>query len=585
MVTGDGTGQSPDHPSRGHLPPGNHASAQLPPGHGDAAQPGPVYPGPGQAWPPPPAGGWPARFAVDPGLTLEEILRPAGVRQTLTFIDAEGTPQTVSYGEFDSRLAAAAHRLAEHGVRPGDRVATVITTSLRSVVQALAVWRCGATLVSLPPPPRRALRDEYVARFRTVLAAMDCQHLITEGNDSPLGGGLRTIPAAALATSERLPCPGAAVPPVALIQFTSGSLGSPKGVTIGREILAQHLNMISRCMGCDPAEDVMSTWLPFYHDFGLVCFFLTGVCARVSQTHMHPRRFASDPSSWLRMLADVRATITGAPHFGFMLASRVPYPAGLDLSRVRVALNGGERIHWDDLEEFGKAAGPCGFAWEALLPVYGLAENTVGVTCTLRQRTGPARGPGGLVSCGRPLPGTTLRCDGSAAAPAELRVGGRWLFDGYYTGTGFVPRAGAELATGDVGFLDGGQAYVLGRRSEVISVGGRNIFAEDIEVIAAQAGRPWVQGCAAFKLAAAGQRFGLCVEAGPRDVPDATMLAKNIRAAVSAELGTRVEPLLVVIPGAIPRTTSGKVQRGQCRAVYQSGALAAGARKVIAELS
>jgi fatty-acyl-CoA synthase len=538
---------------------------------------------------PPPDGDWQARFATEPGLTLEEMLRPFGVSQTLSFISAAGERETISYHQFAGRLAAAGQRLAAHGVRPGAAVATTVDTSLPSVIRALAVWTAGGTLVSLPPRPRRALAEEHTRTFGRVLAAIGCEYVITERDDNPTWPGIHAIPAASVDDAARDGRPtnalDLAVPDTALIQFTSGSLGAPKGVAIGREALAGHLTMISRCMGADPAHDVVATWLPFYHDFGLVCFFLTGLCARMNQVHLHPRGFATDPSSWLRLLAAEGGTITGAPHFGFRLAGRVPYPDGLDLSLVRVALNGGERIAWSELEDFQQVAGQFGFRWEAQLPVYGLAENTVGATCTLRAGSGPSRGPDGLASSGRALPGTTISCDGTAASPAGLRLGGPWLFSGYHTENGFEPRTGSEFETGDLGFVIDGDAFVLGRDSDVISVGGRNVFAEDVETVALRTGKPLAISCAAFTMETAGQRFGLCVEIGQRNAPGLTELARNVRSAISAELGTRVEPLVLVLPGAIPRTTSGKVQRGRCRTAYTSGELAAGGRRILAELT
>jgi fatty-acyl-CoA synthase len=176
-----------------------------------------------------------------------------------------------------------------------------------------------------------------------------------------------------------------------------------------------------------------------------------------------------------------------------------------------------------------------------------------------------------------------LHCAGTPQAPAAIRISGPWLFDGYFTGTGFEPRTGTEFDTGDIGFLVDGQAYVLGRAGDVISTGGRNLFAEDIEAVAAAAGRPWTVGAATFRLAGSSTRFGLCVESGTRDMPDPHGLARAVRAAVSAELGTRVEPILVVIPGTIPRTTSGKVQRAQTREAYTAGAIPR--RRILAELA
>lgn len=528
---------------------------------------------------------WPPEFATEPGPSLEEIIRPAGRSQTLSFIGAAGRREIISYDGFAARLAAAARQLARQGVRPGAQVAAVIDTTLPSVIRALAVWMAGGTLVSIPPRPRRPLAEEHARRLRQVLTSMGCGHVIVDRDESLVTPAIRAIPARSLEGEERAPGLDVAIPATALVQFTSGSLGAPKGVAISRRTLAGHLAMITRCMGCDPADDVIATWLPFYHDFGLVCFFLAGLTARVSQVHLHPRCFATDPSSWLRLLAAEGATITGAPHFGFRLAGRVPYPDTLDLSRVRVALNGGERIQWSDLEDFQKAAEPLGFRWESQLPVYGLAENTVGTTCTMRDQSGPRQGPDGLVSCGRALPGNVLACDGSPEAPAGIRLGGPWLFDGYHTEDGFQPRAGEEFGTGDLGFILDGDVYVLGRDSDVISAGGRNVFAEDVEAAALRAGKPLAVSCAAFKLDASRQRFGLCVEVGTRDAPGIMDLARAVRSAISAELGTRVEPVLILPAGSIPRTTSGKVQRGRCRSGYLSGELGAGGRRILAELT
>ncbi|MGA8116909.1 MAG: AMP-binding protein [Actinocatenispora sp.] len=530
---------------------------------------------------PPPVGDWPDRYATDPGLSLEEIVRPFGSHETVSFVDPSGR-RTLSYDRFAAHLATAAHRLREHGIGPGSMVATTISTTMPSVIAALGVWVAGGTLVSLPPPSRRALRIEHAKKMSAVLAAMGCRHLITDEKSTPYES-LHVIPLAALDGDDGVLPPDVPVPDVALVQFTSGSLGTPKGVAISPSALAGHLTMISRCMGHDPGNDTVATWLPFYHDFGLICFFLAGVCGRVDQVHMRPQDFARDPSSWLRMLSDERATITGGPHFGYSLAGRVPYPDDLDLSRMKMALNGGERVNWPELDEFLTATEAMKFPVAALQPVYGLAENTVGCTCTLRGNSGPVRGPGDLVSSGRLLSGTVIRSEGTAEDPADLRIAGPWLFDGYYTADGFQPRTGDEFSTGDAGFVQDGEVFVLGRADEVISTGGRNLFAEDVEAVALQAGRPWAGTCAAFKLSTGDQRFGLCVETAGRDVPDPVGLARTVRSAVSSALSTRVEPLFVVIPGAIPRTTSGKVRRGACRVELQEGRISG--RRVMAELS
>ncbi len=530
----------------------------------------------------PPVHDWPYSYATDPGLSLEEIVRPYGSAQSLAFLDPAGGRRSLTYDQFAARLATAAHRLRQQGVRPGSVVATTITTSMSSVIAALGVWVAGGTLVSLPPPPRRALREQHAQRMGVVLDSMGCRHLITDDDPAPAQQNMRVVSQSSLDGEDSVLPADIQLPEIALVQFTSGSLGTPKGVAIRGDTLARHLTMIARCMGHDPGSDVVATWLPFYHDFGLICFFLAALTSRVDQVHMSPRSFALDPSSWLRMLSTERATITGGPHFGFALAGRVPYPDDLDLSRMTQALNGGERINWGDLEDFQKVAGAFGFPWEAQMPVYGLAESTVGTTCTLRGNAGPVRGPGGLVSSGRFLPGAVMHSDGTPNSPADLRISGPWLFEGYYTATGFQRRTGEQFSTGDAGFLHDGEAFVLGRTDEVISTGGRNLFAEDVEAVALQAGKPLTHSCAAFKLSTTDQRFGLCVEASSRSIEDPAALARTVRSAVSATLNTRVEPLLVVIPGTIPRTTSGKVRRGQCRVDVREGRISG--RKILTEL-
>ena len=151
----------------------------------------------------PPVGDWPARFATEPGLTLEEILRPFGVSQTLSFITGTGERETISYHQFAGCLAAAARGLTAHGVRPGTAVATTVDTSLPSVIRALAVWTAGGTLVSLPPRPRRALAEEHAQRFRQVLTAMGCEFVMTDRDESLIGPGIRAIPAASVDEAAR----------------------------------------------------------------------------------------------------------------------------------------------------------------------------------------------------------------------------------------------------------------------------------------------------------------------------------------------------------------------------------------------
>jgi len=252
----------------------------------------------------------------------------------------------------------------------------------------------------------------------------------------------------------------------------------------------------------------------------------------------------------------------------------VPYPERLDLSRLRMSISGGERLIWQTLVNFQALAEPMGLRWEALCPAYGLAEATVAVSCTPLGR-GPRRGPAGHVSAGRPVPGVTVQAPaGPAPGPIELR--GESLLSGYHGDRGFDRVAAGEwLDTGDEGFIDDGELYVVGRRDEVLALAGRNVFAEDIESAAHEACGRRLQACAAFRHPAA-DRFGLLAEVSPRLVRDpdtARALAGHIQVSVASAVGTRPTPVLVVRAGTIPRTTSGKVQRARCRSLYGSGEL------------
>jgi fatty-acyl-CoA synthase len=202
------------------------------------------------------------------------------------------------------------------------------------------------------------------------------------------------------------------------------------------------------------------------------------------------------------------------------------------------------------------------------MPCYGMTESVVGSTNSPLGR-GPVQGPEGHVSVGTPFAG--LRVEAPNGLPSgPISLAGDWLFDGYHTTDGFIASPEGWYDTGDHGFTHGGELYVIGRRGEMATSAGRNIFAEDIEDVVYDAERDKVRACAAFRLEEDGHRFGLMVELStlPERSPiEASLLATRVRAAVSSALGVRVQPVLVVCSGTIPRTISGKVQRALCREV------------------
>jgi acyl-CoA synthetase (AMP-forming)/AMP-acid ligase II len=467
-------------------------------------------------------------------------------------------------------------------------VAITIGNDLESVLAVLGIWTAGATALSLPPPPRNS-GDWYCRQFGSVLSNIGCGFLVSDDDQDVLASavsGMRVVRRAALAEpgEGRPAVPDLPVPATALVQFTSGSIGTPKGVAIGSATLAGHIAAVNAEIQPDQTVDRALSWLPLYHDMGLIVM-LCAIAAHTDQVLARPRDFAVRPASWLTALAKEKASITAAPNVAYRLAAACAYPSDLDLSGVRISICGAERVSWQTLQGFQSTAGPLGFRWEAITPGYGLAEGTVGVTFSPIGR-GPLLGPGGNVSLGKPLSGVALRIPSGSGLDGPIHLGGDWLFSGYHTASGFTPAtADGWFDTGDAGFVADGELYVLGRRDEVLTLGGRNVFAEDVEIVSQESAGALVAACAAFRNPAVTDRFGLMVEVNPRLIKDrsaAEKLGRMIQVSVIDAVGTRLAPVLVVRSGVIPRTTSGKVRRAQCRVVYNSGQIS---DRIIAELS
>lgn len=490
----------------------------------------------------------------------------------ITFLDERGTRERISYAELGHRVRRAAAFLQVHGVQPESLVAMTLANDLASVLAMLGTWAAGATVVSVPPSGKRS-SEVYTSRFGAVLDAMGCEYMVTDDPAGPAG------PLVARISKTALLEPGgvryAEVPPIsaperALIQFSSGSVAEPKGVVVSSAALTGHLKMLATAFDYGRDGDRIVSWLPLYHDMGLLVVTLAGMVAQVEQLLATPRFFVMHPANWMTLVSQEKATITGAPDFAFRIASRIRYGDDLDLSRVRLCLDGGERVDWQSLADFHDALGRFGLRWESLAPCYGLAEATVGVSMTPLDR-GPLRGPMGHTSSGHPFPGVTIHQQ-DGPVPGSIRLSSPWLFDGYYTRSGYSERPEAIFDTGDAGFRVGDELFVLGRFAEMITVAGRNIFAEDVEAIAYEAGGRNIRGCAAFRNGDR-SRFGLLMEADPEMSGTPKELGQHVRSNVADALGVRLAQTVVTARRTIPRTTSGKVQRARARDLYESGTL------------
>ncbi|MFJ2580763.1 fatty acyl-AMP ligase [Kitasatospora aureofaciens] len=562
----------------------------------------------------PEADGWRPLPAVLNGHATHHGTRPA-----LSFVDhgrdPEGTWQTLTFAEVDLRARALAAAL-EAGFPRGGRVAVLCPQSVEYAVAVLACLYAGMIAVPLFPPedPRRT------ERLAAVLADADPVCLLSVGPQQALcqslGGG--RVPVWAVEETEpRLARDwsghraGPAEP--AYLQYTSGSTGRPNGAVITHGNLVASTRQVVDGCGLSDGTPIAS-WLPLFHDMGLNIGVLAPMLAGAHVALMSPLAFIQRPRRWLRLLGVHRAHFSGGPNFAYDLCvQRIPDAAGLDLSSVRVLTNGAEPVRVDTLRRFTEAFAAAGLAPDAVKPSYGLAEATVLVACnrvgqswTELALDGDALAAGAIsilpdrdraarvttvAGCGRPV-GQDVRVadpetgvERPPGSVGELWVRGPNVAAGYWQQPGptaalfdrvLTTADGGEhgwLRTGDLGFLHDGEVFVLGRIKDAIIVHGANHAASDIEDTVRRAVPEAVPtAVAAFAVPGGdgeGDRLVVVVElvAGPQSAEDIG-LRRRVRAAVAERHGVRPYDVLAVRRGSLPRTTSGKLRRGDCRDRY-----------------
>lgn len=480
-----------------------------------------------------------------------------------------------TYADLRRQAWRVAAELSALGVRPGDAVAVELDNSPEAVGALLGVWAAGATVVSLPPPAKSDVSDGYRAGLLPVLERLGIETLLGSDRVGRILGSVvahhLTCDALAAAAARRDAVdPRAETPQIALIQFTSGSTGMPRGVAIRHDSLIGHLAEIATALEVRN-PDAATSWLPLHHDMGLVGMFLTSIWARCPLTLMTPRSFARNPISWLERCAATRSSLTAAPNFAYRLAT---LSLGLgtftgDLSSLRVCLCGAERVSARVMREFIAAGARYGLPPAAVMPVYGLAEATLAVSFPPLRR--PLRdGPGDTVSVGFMLPGIESRVvetDEQGRGRLELR--GPWMLDHYVTAAGAVSPFDDDgwYPTNDIVSVTDGELYVHGRSDEVAIVRGRNVYAEDIESVVASVAGERLGFHAAFRVDA--DAFGVAGEWLGFDGTRPEDLVAEIRRTVVAVVGARLHSVRLCHPRTLPMTTSGKVKRSMCRAMTE----------------
>ncbi|WP_317441666.1 fatty acyl-AMP ligase [Streptomyces collinus] len=541
--------------------------------------------------------------------------------------DCDGEIQELTYGRLATRARAVAAWLQERGLA-GSRAMLLHPPGLEFVCAYLGCLSAGVIAVPGVPPQGRAQNHRALTRMKRLVADADAKVI--------LGG--REVIAALDGMAEHLPEldgitrvateditddaaagwrePELTADSVAFLQYTSGSTSAPRGVAVTHGNLLDNERIITERMGHTPevlaehGNELFVSWLPVYHDMGLIGPVLNTVYLGATATLFSPLHFLQRPDRWLTAVSRYRPHTSGGPNFAYELCLKHAGPDlldRLDLSSWKVAFNGAEPVRAATLRRFADTFAPAGFRREALYPCYGLAEATlmvtggdVGTAPTLLAAAEGTPNAGeadaAAVGCGRPGPGVTVAVvhpewhkELSDGEVGEIWVGGASVAKGYWrnalatreTFRAQLPgREGRFLRTGDLGFLRDGELFVTGRLKDLLVVDGRNHYPQDLELTAELCHPALRPGCtAAFSVDAGaagadGEQPVLVAEIAPEDAGESEKITDLVRSAVGEAHGLSVREVVLVRPGTIPKTSSGKIQRRATRAAYLDGTLA-----------
>jgi fatty-acyl-CoA synthase len=520
----------------------------------------------------------------------------------ITFLGSagDGGPVRVPWGRLHEEAQPVAAALQARGVAPGDRVAILGPTSRPLVTAIQATWLAGATVVGLPLPMRLGSIEEFASQTRTRIANADPRLVLVDPELEPFLTTQPGDPPIALLPDLRGNTARWERPPVdpealAVLQFTCGSTADPKGVTLPERCLVHNIDAIVEGAGLGP-DDVGVSWLPLYHDMGLIGLLMTPMLVGFELGLAPPQDFLAAPGDWMRWMSEMHATVTGGPNFAYALAGRALRRLdGLDLSRWRIALNGAEPIDPTAVESFLDAGAGHGLDPKSAFCVYGMAEATLaisfpepgtGMSIDVVDRSAlehdrvarPAPFGGDtrrLALLGRTLRGLELRvCDPATGQirgereVGELELRGASVTPGYWRRADDVTtRRDGWLRTGDLGYLVEGEVVVCGRIKDVIIVGGRNVFPEEIESAAASVDGVRAGNVIAFGTEDRRSKEGIVVVAETKS-DDPAPLRDQVVARVRDVVGIPPRDVILVRPGSLPKTSSGKLQRSLCRSQY-----------------
>jgi fatty-acyl-CoA synthase len=524
-----------------------------------------------------------------------------------------GEVERVPYRQLHHDAQGVAAALQVRGITPGRHVALLGPTT-RSLVTAIeATWIAGAAAVMLPLPMRLASIDEFVTQTRARILASDAALVVIDDQLAdfldPQPGDPPVVRLAELVTSGRMLGAAAYVRPpddpdaLALLQYTSGSTSDPKGVMLPHRCVSANLDAIVRAADLVPGRDVGVSWLPLYHDMGLIGLLATPLCHGFDLVLGAPQDFLAAPGTWMEWMSTYRGTITAGPNFSYVLAARTLNRLhDLDLSAWRVALNGAEPVDPAAVRAFLDAGERHGLRRGSAFCAFGMAEASLAVTFPLPDHGmdvdivdrrvletdhyaaavasdhAEARE---LARLGRPLHNLEVRIVERSTGEAmrerevgEIEIRGDSVTPGYYGNPAATEAVFHDgwLRTGDLGYLVDGELVVCGRIKDMIIVGGRNVYPQDVERVVNDVDGVRPGNVIAFGTEGRRGREALVVVAETKE-SEHDRLREAIKTAVYGAVGLPPEDVVLVAPGTLPKTSSGKLQRALCKTRYLEAAI------------
>ena len=548
-------------------------------------------------------------------------------RVHMHFYGEDDEAQPITYNDLRERAREIATGLLETGLEPGETVAIMLPSCVEYFHCFLGILMAGGVPVPIYPPMRASQMEDHVRRHAQILANARTAILITFDQVKPVAVLLRSQVDSLkrIVTTEELRADIPLVTPaklneddIAFLQYTSGSTGNPKGVVLTHGNILANIRSMDIALATGP-NDVFVSWLPLYHDMGLIGAWMGSLYVGFTLVLMSPLAFLARPARWLRAVHKHRGTISGGPNFSFELClSRVDDKdiEGLDLSAWRVAFNGAEPVSADTLRRFHQRFSSYGLSAGAIAPCYGLAEATLGLgfaplgrglltdlvgreALATERHAVPAdpadEDPLEVVACGQPMAGYQVRVVDADGRELPERYQGRLQFKGPSTTSGYYrnPQATRELfdgdwlESGDLAYIASGDIYITSRVKDMIIRAGRNIYPYEVEEGVGDL--PAVRkGCVAMFGSTdphtQTERLVIVAETRETNREVRASLKQHIGELAVGIIGMPPDDIVLAPPRTVLKTSSGKIRRSATRELYEAGTLVGGSTSVVFQI-